>query len=129
MVGLFALTGCFALKSTANATVETTDTVVAIAVIDSDDASTLLSLMNTLQEEGKLTFTADATGMVTSINGKSNAADWSACWMLFTSDSEMSNAEWGTIEWKGETYGSAVVGASALCVEADETYVWVYQSF
>ena len=127
IVGLFAFTGCPAMEPTLKATVQTTETAVAITVVDEEGDPTLLMAMEILQEEGKLTFTKDATGMITSINGKENAADWSASWMLYTSDDELSNTEWGTIEWNGKTYGSAVVGASSLQVDEEETYVWVYQ--
>ena len=84
--------------------------------------------MELLKEGGKLTYETSG-GMVTSINGKANAADWSASWMLYTSDEEMANTEWGTYEYNGETLGSAIVGAESLFVASGEFYIWVYQSF
>ncbi len=113
----------------AAATVEKSEGRVVITVNEADEGATLLAVMETLQEEGKLTFTMDATGMVTSIEGASNAADWSACWMLYTSDDELSNTEWGTVEYNGEVYASAVLGANALLVSEGEIYLWSYQAF
>ena len=105
-----------------------TETQVVIQVNETDGEAKLTDVMNALQEDGKLTFTI-AGGMVTAINGKSNTADVSGCWMLYTSDVEMSNAEWGTIEYDGKTLGSAIVGADALAVVEGGIYVWSYQSF
>ena len=68
-------------------------------------------------------------GMVTEINGKSNAADFSGCWMLFTSDTELSNNAWGVTAYEGKTLGSAILGAEALVVEAGEIYAWEYTIF
>ena len=67
--------------------------------------------------------------MVSSVEGKENAADGSACWMLYTSDAEMSNKEWGTITYEGNTYGSAILGAESLQVSAGQYYVWSYDAF
>ena len=55
--------------------------------------------------------------------------DFSHCWMLYTSDGEMSNAAWGEIEYNGEKLGSAVLGADALPVLEGQVYVWYYQAF
>jgi hypothetical protein len=84
--------------------------------------------MERAKTDGDLTYEISG-GMVTSIEGKANAADFSACWMLYTSDVEMSNAEWGTITVGEKTLGSAIVGAEALPIVAGELYVWSYQSF
>ena len=88
----------------------------------------LTDVMEKAKEKGDFTYEMSG-GMITSINGVANPADWSKCWMLYTSDAEMSNTAWGTITWNGETLGSAVVGADALDVIAGATYVWSYQSF
>ena len=109
------------------ATVTESENMVIITVEELDGTVTLLELMKDLREEGRLDFTADLSGMVQSIGGKANAADWSACWMLYTSDEEMANSEWGTIEHGGATYGSAILGANALSVIAGEVYIWSYQ--
>ena len=109
--------------------VENGSTRVVISVGDTDGNCTLLDCMEKLKmdEEG---FTFEiASGMVTSINGVENPADWSYCWMLYTSDVEMANAEWGTVKYKDATLGSAIVGANALTVTAGEIYVWEYVAF
>ena len=68
-------------------------------------------------------------GMITSINGIQNAADFSSCWMLYTSDTDNANTAWGTVEYDGQTYGSAISGAETLVVKPGQLYIWVYQSF
>ena len=116
-------------KGKAVATVkETTETRIVIKVGEAEENATLLSVMEALQTDEKLSFTLAGT-MVSSINGKENAADFSSCWMLYTSDAEMSNAEWGTLEYDGKTLGSAILGADALTVVEGEIYVWEYQTF
>lgn len=103
-------------------------TTVEIKVLTLEGGCTLMQVMEKAKQNGDLTFET-SEGMITSINGLANPADWSKCWMLFTSDAEMSNTAWGTITYNDATLGSAVVGADALDVLAGETYVWSYQSF
>lgn len=88
----------------------------------------LIDYMQTLKEKEGLEF-AISDGMITSINGIDNPADYSSCWMLYTSDPELSNSAWGTVEYEGVEYGSAVSGAEALTVKPGQLYIWVYQSF
>ena len=88
----------------------------------------LIDYMQQLVDEGVLTCTIE-NGMVTSINGTENPADFSSCWMLYTSDAENSNTAWGTVEYEGQTYGSAISGAETLVIKPDQLYIWVFQSF
>jgi hypothetical protein len=130
-ITLFALACCGQSNGAGKtvATVAKDENTLAITVEEVSGDVTLLALMEELQEGGEFVFEADLTGMVQSIEGKANPADWSACWMLYTSDAEMANTEWGVIEYGGVSYGSAIVGANALYVVAGATYVWSYQSF
>ena len=91
-----------------------------------EEKTTLMDVMAYLQEEKELSFKV-VDGMVTEINGTENAADWSACWMLYTSDTEMSNTAWGTCEYEGQNFGSAILGAEILPVIDGGVYIWVYQ--
>lgn len=112
------------------ATVEKTENdLVAIRVLETDGEEMLADVMAYLQAENELAFSKDASGMLTGINGKENPKDWSYCWMLYTSDAELSNNEWGSVEYAGQTLGSAVLGAESLPVAAGEVYVWVYTKF
>jgi len=101
---------------------------VAIRVKDVDGEPMLLDVMEYLQEKENFTFVVE-NGMLTSLNGKANTADFSRCWMLYTSDAELANSEWGTYTYEGVTLGSAIVGANMLPVVKDEVYVWYYASF
>ena len=47
--------------------------------------------MDKLKEDEQITFTI-VDGMITSINGVENPADWSKCWMLYTDDEEYANS-------------------------------------
>lgn len=127
---MFVFCGCgqsFGASQT-KYSVTSNEGVVAIAVEDAQDAKVLLDVMKLAQTEEKLTFT-ESNGMIMSINGKENAADWSASWMLYTSDKEMSTTEYGTYEYEGQTLCSATLGAGALPVVDGEIYVWVYVTF
>lgn len=119
--------GCGKGKATA-VVKESTATRVVIEVSEAEENATLLSVMEKLQKDEKLTFTLSGT-MVTGVNGKENATDFSSCWMLYTSDTEMSNTEWGTIEYDGKTLASAIVGADTLTVISGGVYIWEYQTF
>lgn len=88
----------------------------------------LIDYMQILKDKGELEFKI-VDGMITSINGIDNPADYSSCWMLYTSDETMSNVAWGTVEYEGKEYGSAVSGAETLQIKADQLYIWVYKSF
>ena len=89
---------------------------------------TLMDYMEELKNKGELEF-AVSDGMITSINGIDNPADFSSCWMLYTSDTENANNAWGTVEYEGKEYGSAMSGAEMLKIKADQMYIWVFKSF
>ena len=125
---LFCFVACGGGTATAEV-VETTDTLVVIRVNETHGTATLYDVMTDLQEKGELQFEISADKMLKSINGKSNPADYSSCWMLYTSDSEMGNAEWGTYDYNGTNCASAILGGDALVVSVGAYYVWVYQSF
>ena len=84
----------------------------------------LLDYMNELKNRKELDFTID-DGMVTSINGIKNTDKY---WMLHTSDVENSNFSWGTVEYDGKKYGSAVCGAKDLTLKPNHYYIWVYKA-
>lgn len=90
--------------------------------------STLLDYMNSLKQSGDLEFEIN-NGMVSSINGIDNPADWSSCWMIYTDDAENSNTAWGTAEYNGKTYGSAIFGAESLKIKDGCIYIFVFQAF
>lgn len=107
---------------------KTSETRVVIRVAEATVEYTLAEVMEMAKTEGKLTYEASES-MLASIDGKANAADYSSCWMLYTSDTELSNAEWGTITVDGNELGSAIVGMNGLPVIAGGTYVWEYVTF
>ena len=97
-------------------------------VMEGREDQYLIEYMNDLAQEGKLACTI-SDGMITSINGIENPADFSSCWMLYTSDKDFSNRTWGTVEYEGVEYGSAISGAEVLKIKAGEIYIWVFQKF
>ena len=90
--------------------------------------TTLVDYMNALNKDGELNFEMN-NGMVTSVNGIENKADYSSCWMLYTSDTDNANDAWGTVEYKGKVYGSSTLGAESLKVKENCVYIWVYTDF
>ena len=88
---------------------------------------TLMDYMSKLKEKGELEYSI-SDGMITSINGIDNPVDYSSCWMLYTSDADNANAAWGTVEYEGKEYGSAISGAETLKIKPDQLYIWVFKS-
>lgn len=105
-----------------------TDTQVVIRVDEVEGNAVLLTAMENLQSKGELTFTV-SNGMVTEINGIENGANYNPCWMIYTSDSEMSSTQYGSVEYEGQLCGSAIVGINELTVIKDGIYIFVYQGF
>ena len=102
------------------------DTTIVIRCEEVDGDVTLIDYMTELKEKGEIEFTIE-NGMITSINGIANPADFSSCWMLYTSDAEMANSAWGTVLYDGAEYGSAILGAESLKIKADNIYIWVFK--
>jgi hypothetical protein len=90
------------------------------------EGKTLLEFMEILKGEEKLTYEI-SEGMITSVNGKANTLN--TFWMIYTDDESNYNFDWGTLEYKGKTYGSAIYGASELPLTDGATYILVYQTF
>ena len=112
--------------------IKDSDTYIVIKTteqaMDGTTDMTLMDYMQTLKEKGELEFSI-SNGMITSINGIENPVDYSSCWMLYTSDADNANAAWGTVEYDGQEYGSAISGAEVLKIKPDQLYIWVYKSF
>lgn len=126
----FALLACCLVSACGGKEPITADeNTVIITASDSSfdfDGKTLKNYMDYLQDNEKFTYTIE-NGMVTAINGKSNTLK--SYWMLYTSDSENANREWGAFEYEGSVYGSAVLGAEGLPVKEGCIYIWAYQTF
>lgn len=112
--------------------IKESDTYIVITVsseqMELTEETTLVEYMTSLKESGELEFEIKS-GMVSSVNGISNPADYSSCWMLYTDDEDNSNVAWGTIEYNEKIYGSAILGAETLKVKDSCVYIWVYQTF
>ena len=114
----------FACVQTPRVIVES-DTYVVINVVDNVKENTTLAEYMVLLDNDIF---AIEDGMVVSINGIENAADYSSCWMLYTTDEENSTTAW-SVEYNGKIYGSANWGAESLKVKKGESYIWYYQTF
>ncbi|MBD5632272.1 MAG: DUF4430 domain-containing protein [Clostridia bacterium] len=126
---LSVLACCFIAACAVRDPVKVDENSVIITATDSSydfNGKTLKDFMDYLQEGGKLTYSVN-NGMVTSVNGKANTLN--SYWMLYTNDTENSNTEWGTVDYEGEVYGSATLGAESLIIKESSTYIWVYQTF
>ena len=129
LAGMLLLSGCIQKETLV---IKDSDTYIVIKTTQEamgDETDMLLvDYMTKLKEKGQLEFEI-ANGMITSINGIENSADYSSCWMLYTSDEELSNSGWGIVEYEGKQYGSAISGAETLPIKVDQLYIWVYKSF
>ena len=106
-----------------------TEGEVAITIdkkYDLSDGDTLNDYMDYLENKGKLDY-EEEDGMIVEINGVKNSLN--SYWMLYTDDPDNSNSAWGTYEYKGKTLYSATLGATALKINKDYVYVWVYETF
>ena len=122
-ISLFAITGCDSEKSDVKAQIlSSTQTTVVIKITQTDGKATLLDVMEYLKEQNQLTYQKDAQNMIKAING--SQAEANSFWALYTSDSEMANAEWGTFDYQGQILGSAIFGANDLIVLNGCIYVW-----
>ena len=118
---LVMVLGLFACNKNVDEVVIKVDNAYKMEVED-----TLEDYMDYLEDKGKLDY-EEEDGMIISINGKANTLN--SYWMIYTSDENYSNSQWGTYEFKGKTLGSATLGATALPLNKDATYVLVYQTF
>lgn len=119
-LALLALAGCHTSSVTAG------ENTVVIQASAEHSGKTLLSVMEELQTAGELSFTV-SDGMVVELNGTKQTP--SSYWMLYTSDEESANEQWGTFEYEGEVLGSAVSGAQSLIVKEGCLYIWAFENF
>ena len=128
LAGVLMLSGC----KKEPLVIKDSDTYIVIKTtqeaMDGKTDMFLIDYMKILKEKGELELEIE-NGMITSINGIDNPADFSSCWMLYTSDEELSNVAWGTVEYEGKEYNSAVSGAETLKIKPDQLYIWVFKSF
>ena len=119
-------------SSTTSSLVVVVGNMVVIKVdasyMDITQTTVLVDYMTKLKEDGALDFSIK-DGMVNSINGQENPADWSKCWMLYSDDAELTNETWGYVTLDGVKYSSTVLGAEALPIKDGKTYVWEFKSF
>ena len=118
LFSLVALAGCKQPPATAD------ENTVVIRASAEHSGKTLLSVMEELQEAGELSFTV-SDGKITELNGTKQTP--SNYWILYTSDEESANEQWGTFEYEGEVLGSAVSGAGELAVKEGCLYIWAFE--
>lgn len=126
---LVAFACCFVAACGDKEPIRADDNTVIITASDSVfdfENKTLKEYIDYLQDNKKFTYSLN-NGMITTINGKSNTTK--SYWMLYTSDTENANQEWGKFEYEGSLYGSATSGIEALIVKQDCIYIWAYQTF
>ncbi len=120
---------CFVAACGDKAPIKADENTVIITATDSSydfNNKTLKEFMDYLQDNQEFTYSVN-NGMVTTINGKSNTLN--SFWMLYTSDSQNANQDWGTFEYEDSVYGSAISGAEELIVKEGCIYIWAYQTF
>lgn len=126
--GVFGFAACKKDGKAEATLLSATDTQVVLRVDKVEGDAVLIDALEDLQDKGELTFTCSG-GMITAINDIENGANYNPCWMIYTSDSEMANVEWGTVEYDGQTLGSAILGVEELPLIEGGVYVFDYQTF
>lgn len=115
-----------------NKPVVQTDTEVVITVTDSVmkdiEGKYLVDYLDALVEKEKLTYEA-TSGMIITINGTEAKAADNKYWLIYTSDADYSNSDWGTYEYDSVTYNSATKGIAELPLKADAVYIFVISQF
>ena len=105
-----------------------TETLIVVKVEKTVGEETLADALALLQENGALTYKIE-NGMLSSLNGKTNAADFSSCWMVYSSDKEFTDTAWGTVSYKDMRLGSTIVGVEVLPLTDGEYYAFSYDTF
>ena len=82
-------------------------------------------IMQILKTQEGLSYEIE-NGLLTSLDGVANTN--TSFWMLYTSYEILTDTAWGTIEYKGNTYGSAIVGAEGLPAVHGQVYIWSYET-
>lgn len=129
VVCLFCVTACG--KTGTASVLEKTETKLVLRIEEVEENATLLDVLDSLKEDGKLTFEF-SSGMITSVNGKANKQETASSgysWMIYTSNTELSTTEWGSTTYNGAVIGSASFGAAQLTVAKGETIVLLYESW
>ena len=132
IISVCALVVCQKDGKTKAVTLEkVTETMVVMKVSEAEENATALSALTKLKEDGLIEFVSmDSTygAYIVSINGKEEIASGNSgySWMLYTSDLEVASTEFGSVEYNGETYGQASLGASLLVVKEGHYYIWSY---
>lgn len=91
---------------------------------DSNQKSTgLIAVLDFLKAKGKVTYTADSTGMLSQVNEvKKQGNKWVYLYTDVQKDFDVT--EWAsTIEYKGKTYNNSGVGAKEMSIVKDCTIV------
>jgi hypothetical protein len=104
--------------------------VASNEIMEITSETTLLDYMKALEDKEELTYkTTESTygAFITEINDKT--AGISQSWMIYTDDSENSNAEYGTLPYNETVYNSASLGVSSLIIKEGKTYIFVLQTF
>jgi hypothetical protein len=101
---------------------------IVISIGETNGEVTLAKVLDGLKTDGKITFTI-SSGMITSINGKENrteSANSGYSWMIYTSNTELSYAEYGSKTYGDTVCYSAAFGADGLKVAQGETVILSY---
>lgn len=130
--------GCLAACNKGAADVElleSTERIVAIKALKTDNGTSLADALSSLKEQGKLDFEAEQGDYglyFLSVNGYTPAGN--EFWVIYTTLGEYegftySDATWGTYQYKDKTCNSASVGASDLPLVEGELYILTVSAY
>lgn len=124
---LFIGVGCNQQKAKATL-IATEENRIVLRIEQGGDNAVLLDALNGLQADGGMQFTFSG-GMILSINGKENqtqSATSGYSWMIYTSNTNLSYAEYGSQTYGESVCYSAAFGAEGLKVQKGETIIISY---
>ncbi len=128
---LFSIVACDKEQGEVSASVvETTEILVVIKIDETDGNATVLDALNTLEENGSLTFDSKKSqfgAYIVSVNGKVEISGLTEgySWIVYTSDRTegVANTEGKPLVWNETQHYSTIVGVSSLKVKAGEYYL------
>ena len=110
----------------------TSETCVAIQVLETDGEANLIDALQALENTGALSYESKDSqfgAYILSVNGKSEISGYS--WMVYTSDRTegVANTEVEPLVVDGINYYSMLVGVSSISVKAGEYYLLNFEGW
>lgn len=130
LVMLFVLLFCATSCDYSGVIITDTEIVVIVdkSIIDNYNVSTLKDYLNVLVEKKSIDYVAE-NGMIITVNQITANASNAEYWLIYTSNEKYSNSAWGTYNYNGHDYGSAILGFEELPIYANDVIILAVSKF